>query len=107
MDYDFSVNFELIAERTVVNESTSPHKDIYVRIGKPVSVPSVAWACPYKIVGLGDESIRAVFGVDAVQSLQLVMVVVGSILEREQKALRLTHLGNEDLGFPKIPARHE
>jgi len=107
MDYDFSEGFELIAERTLINRSTTPHTEIYVRIGKPIQMPMTEWGCPYQIVGLGDEQVRAIFGIDAVQSLQLVMGIVGSILENEQKTQRLTFSDDEDLGFPKSAHRDE
>ena len=36
------------------------------------------WYCPWQIVGLGAEQVRAAYGIDAFQSLQLAMQMIGA-----------------------------
>ena len=51
-----------------------PEREIDVLIGRPrLTDDGHDWCCPYQIVGVGDESVRRCLGVDAFQSLQLVM----------------------------------
>jgi len=70
-----------------------------VEIGRPrKSRGRDEYYCPYRIRGVGDEGVRAAYGVDSIQSLQLVMHAVGSALAA-RKDLRF--FGNEDPGFPK------
>jgi hypothetical protein len=47
-----------------------PKKTIELRIGTPRAVDQDAY-CPVQLVGLGDEKVRPIFGVDTVQALQL------------------------------------
>ena len=53
--------------------------------------------CPYRIVGLGDETVRAAYGVDGVQALQLVSQAIAADLFRYPG---LTWLGAAGNGFP-------
>jgi hypothetical protein len=53
--------------------------------------------CPFRIKGAGDESVRAAYGVDAVQAMQLVSKAVAAELFRFPD---LTWLGMEGNGFP-------
>jgi hypothetical protein len=53
--------------------------------------------CPYRIRGIGDETVRGAYGVDAVQALQLVSQAVAAQLFRHPD---LTWLGMPGNGFP-------
>jgi hypothetical protein len=97
---DFVEDFELIAQRELAASSEDQVIKVFVRIAKPLEMPAGEWACPYQIVGLGDEVIRAIYGIDGVQALQLTMIFVAAELERLSKGLKLTFLGETDLGFP-------
>ena len=73
-------------------------QEVIVEVGAPRMTPGREEAyCPYRILGLGDEVVRAAYGVDAVQALQLVMHDLGSALARHRE---LRFHGNSDLGFP-------
>jgi uncharacterized protein DUF6968 len=66
---------DLIAERQLTFESAAGEShQVVVRIGRPVvdhSAPHKDWFCPFQIQGLGSESVKAIFGVDAMQALLL------------------------------------
>ena len=47
-----------------------PSTTVELRIGTPREVDQDAY-CPVQLVGLGDEKVRPIFGVDTVQALQL------------------------------------
>ena len=61
--------------------------------------------CPYQIVGTGKEEVKKAFGVDAIQSLQLVMKMIGAevyTLPEAKKGILKWDGGEEgDFGFPK------
>lgn len=59
------------------------------------------WYCPYRIGGAGTK-VKFAGGVDAVQAIQMVMVMVGSDLEKINKLAGrgLTWQGGQELGFP-------
>lgn len=79
-------------------------RTVQVLLGTPQeSLPGREWCCPWKIVGLGDEKVRAAYGVDAFQCLQLVMLMIGSTLVgRAGDETRLSFDGEPgDVGFPK------
>jgi hypothetical protein len=53
--------------------------NVTVVLGKPVAdlePPERAWICPFQIVGIRDEPVRAMFGVDAFQALVLALHVI-------------------------------
>jgi hypothetical protein len=92
--------FELIAERELEQIADDEKKSVFVRIGKPY-IDGEAWACPYQITGIGSESIRPIFGQDAVQAIQLAMFIIHSELEVLGRETPLTFLGETNLDFPK------
>jgi RHS repeat-associated protein len=64
---------DLIAERRF-HLLDRPGFQVSLLIGRPRPVAGGDdWCCPYQIVGVGDEVVRAAMGVDALQSLQLVI----------------------------------
>jgi hypothetical protein len=102
---------ELVAERHL--EATGPHgkSDVTLKIGRPFRdhLPGGDWGCTFQIVGLGDDAALAAFGVDALQALLL--AVYGSQLHLEERAaaaaVRLTWLGQPDLGLKVDPEVHK
>lgn len=94
----------VIATRTfyLAGETT---REIQVWIGKPCSFPDGRDSyCPYQIRGLGDAKVRYAAGIDAVQALQLAMLMIASDLGslNESCGGMLRWAGDEtgNLGFP-------
>ena len=102
---------EVIAERRLEwTGADAPAEGVVVRIGKPVRdpLPGGDWLCPVQVVGLGDERVRAAFGVDAVQALVLSLQMIDADLHAGQRRAggRLHWLEQPDLGFlPPAPTR--
>lgn len=87
----------VIAARRL-ESTTERGSAVTVEIGRPRKPRGRDdYFCPYRIRGTGDEAVRAAYGVDAIQALQLVMHAIGSALAGRHD---LRFLGNEDLGFP-------
>ncbi|MBE8994040.1 DUF6968 family protein [Microcystis aeruginosa] len=87
---------EIIATRhyTVL----SNNKKIVVKIGKPfVYNDSQDYVCPFQIIGLQDEKIKCIFGVDSIQSLLLALKAIKSYLDSyaEQENEILSWLGGD------------
>lgn len=103
--------FDIIASRflDIVDGEARPVGQATVHIGRPWQEPAGEWAIPYQIVGLGDDRVYRLLGFDAIQAMQCVQLVIGSILassdEGEQGRLRWA--GESDLGFPVPPPRVE
>jgi hypothetical protein len=98
---------DVIATRTydVLGAHGAVERQVHVRIGRPTQEPTGEWLCPYQITGLGFDRVFGALGMDAIQALQSVMVVIGGTLagttEAEEGRLRLD--GFDDLGFPLPP----
>lgn len=78
---------------------------VKVLIGKPEPLAEKAgYYCPFQIIGIGAEDIKYAVGVDAVQALQLVMIMIGATLDfRDKEAggiLRWEGRSTGDFGFP-------
>ncbi len=74
---------ELIAERTLILEQRGKRrKKIIVRLGKPRIFPegNPDYFCPFQILGLGEDEVRCVAGVDAFQAIQLVLIGIAAEL---------------------------
>jgi hypothetical protein len=93
--------FGLIAERALVAKSDKGIFEIKVRFGKPTPHLKGDWFCPYQIIGLGRDEVRNIFGIDAVQALQLAMFAAGAELEQFSKTIKLSFLDEDNLGFPR------
>jgi hypothetical protein len=97
---------EIIARRELhVGNPTEPQRKVQVLIGKPVAFPdSGGYYCPFQIVGVGAEQIKYAAGVDAIQSLQLVMLMLGATLqflnEGLNGTLRWEGSSEGEFGFP-------
>lgn len=96
---------EIIAVRELQIDEGASFKKGEVRIGKPRPLPdSESYCCPFQIVGVGGEEIRYAAGIDAIQSLQLVMIMIGATLKylNGQQGGKLGWKGGSkgDFGFP-------
>lgn len=104
---------EVIAVRRLwlANE---PSHSIVAIMGKPQPLPEALGDdhyCPIQIRGLGSEKVRYAAGVDAFQSLQLAVRMIGAelaVLNREHNG-QLRWEGDEhgDLGFSVPEASHK
>jgi hypothetical protein len=82
-------------------------EEILILIGKPQpSSDSIGFYCPFQITGVGTEKIKYAKGVDSVQALQSVMLLIGLDLEflneTMGKRLRWDGDGEGGLGFPVV-----
>jgi hypothetical protein len=84
----------VIAERVL--HSPQLENEVRVRIGCPQETTSGDFITPYQIVGVGHEKVRFAAGLDAVQSLQLVFLIIGADLE----SYSLQWANPDDPGFP-------
>ena len=97
---------EIIAVRELsMVEDGKADRKVEISIGKPhLSPDSGGYLCPFQIAGIGREEIKYAAGIDAIQALQLVMVMVGATLQflNDQSGGRLRWEGGSegDLGFP-------
>jgi hypothetical protein len=76
---------------------------VRVLLGTPSESPGgVDWYCPWQVVGIGDEQVRAAYGIDAFQWLQLVMKTIGATLYAQtDQGSRLSWIdGSTGFGFP-------
>jgi hypothetical protein len=90
----------VIATRKLEREGVA---NVVVHIGKPEKFPgSEDYYCPFRVHGLDNEKVGYAGGVDAVQTLELALKMVGTVLytSTEAQARELTWNGSEDLGFP-------
>ena len=73
---------EVIATRTFFLVS-DPNSKVIVTMGKPQPLPDALGDdhyCPFQITGLGSERVTYAAGVDAFQSLELCMKMIGAKL---------------------------
>jgi hypothetical protein len=100
---------DIVAIRELQLTDGEQVRPVRVRIGRPLIDPEGEgeWACPYQIQGLGDEAVRAVLGIDAIQSLQGALVVLGGTLSgtKEAQEGRLRWFDSPDFGFPQGPSK--
>lgn len=80
-------------------------KEIVVNVGMPQQFPNSSDCfVPFQVVGAGSERILCAAGIDGIQAIQQVMIVIGAKLQalNEQYGGRLRWEGDEsgDLGFP-------
>ena len=88
-----------IAERRLTFRNGSPKpKEVRVIVGKPKeSDHKQDYYCQVQILGLGDEKIRSVYGLDSMQALQLTIRFISAQLDRYRKDLRW--LNDENIGL--------
>lgn len=68
----------VIARRTL--QLVKPRRELVLEIGQPFKA-EVDWACPYRIKGLDGGRVRAAFGIDSAQALELVFQAVRGRME--------------------------
>jgi hypothetical protein len=89
-----------------------PVTQVRVLLGKPRPVPEEIggdYYCPIQVVGIGDQKVQSAFGVDAFQSLELAIQMIGYELHLKLNKkyggkLRWTDEKGVDFGFP-LPTR--
>ncbi len=103
---------EVVAERQVeaVTEDGA-RTPVVLRIGKPRQdpLPGGDWLCARQIVGLGDETVEASFGVDSLQAFLLGVYGLRLRLHEraEAAAVTLDWLGQSDMGLKVDPEVHK
>jgi hypothetical protein len=97
---------DVIATRELFLANNRSHK-IVVKMGKPQPLPDALGDdhyCPIQITGLGNEKVKYAAGVDAFQSLELGLKMIGielAVLNREHNGqLRWECHEHGELGFP-------
>ncbi len=95
----------IVAERKLKFRGTAGKtKTIKVFLGKPVKAPNTHgdMCCPLKIVGIGDDSVKGAFGVDAVQALIMALWKIQVDLDGFAKRQKGTieWVGSSGHGFP-------
>ncbi|WP_327703540.1 DUF6968 family protein [Streptomyces decoyicus] len=94
----------VVAERELEARGINgERRPVVVKLGKPHPDPlgdGKDWCCPHQILGLGDESVMATFGVDSLQAFLLgVRHLKMELTERAATgAVALTWLGKPHLG---------
>ncbi len=98
---------DVIAERRLsLISDTGEVREIVVRIGKPGRSPDHDdYACECQIAGLGEYSLKRIYGLDAFQSLQLALrfisILVNHHWEKAEGRLYWQEPGN-DMGFVEV-----
>ena len=90
---------DVVVSRTL--EAVHPdgsRTEVQISIGRPFPdpLPGGDWCCTFRITGLGDDTVRAAFGVDSMQALLLALVKVRLELSG---SVRLEWLGGSDLNL--------
>ena len=85
-----------IAHRAVT-VAGKPGETVDVFIGKPFKLQEEEWACPYRIVGAGEDICFQIYGIDSVQALQLVWKVIDANIVAA--GLELMLYGEKFAGF--------
>ena len=96
-----------VAARRVFQKVGKTKRQIVLTIGVPQPMGGLHWGCAVQVTGLdrGSSRPRFVFGVDALQALQLAMQFASVTLETS--AEELEWLGEKgDLGLPKLLPNH-
>lgn len=103
---------EIIAERRVYLQTQSgDRREIRIRVGKPQAFPEPPkdFFVPYQLIDVDRDRLLYAAGVDAVQALQLVMLMIGDDLLAIARAHHATITwvaGREgDFGFPTTVIR--
>ena len=87
-----------IAERRLsFKTSSTESKEVRVILGKPTQSDKGDYCCQVQILGVGDERVRPIYGLDSMQALQLALRFISSQLDDYRKDLRWVE--NDDLGF--------
>ena len=94
-----STKFSVFAERTFDLVENGIRRELRLRVGTPKARES-DWACQVQVVGLQDDHIFEIFGIDSLQALQLAVKFIGILLKAKQDdGAQITWLGETDLGL--------
>ncbi|HEX8242156.1 MAG TPA: hypothetical protein VF541_01625 [Longimicrobium sp.] len=96
---------DVIAERTLelMKPGSDAAAEVRVRVGRPFKDPDPEgdWICPVQILGIGDEEVTDIYGIDAIQALILGLQIIGTQLAAAARSgLELRWFESPDLGFP-------
>jgi hypothetical protein len=93
------VAMNVIAERQLTfKDESSTSKDVRVVLGRPTKSNDMEeYSCEVQILGLGDEKVRRIYGIDSMQALQLAIGFISGMLNLYRPGL--TWLGNDNIGF--------
>lgn len=95
---------EVIAEREYeAHEGDGAgSRTVVLRIGRPTPYPEPdsGWVCPVQVLGMGEDEVLQVGGVDGVQALFLALAMAGARLTYPRSGVSVTWLGGSDLGLP-------
>jgi hypothetical protein len=87
------VKLGIVIARRELAVGRSAKASVTVEIGRPRRNPKGSdWLCPYRLLGVGDDSVRAAYGVDAVQALHLAEKAIAARLDAQP---RLRWLGRD------------
>jgi hypothetical protein len=87
----------IIAERSLVfRDGSTESREVRILLAKPESHGKTEYSCQVQIVGLGDEKVRTIYGVDSIHAMQLALKFASQMLENYRH--ELSWLGNEDIG---------
>lgn len=62
---------------------------VTVRLGAPVRLPEGDYRCPFQLLGLGDDRVRAPWGEDSFIALEYAIQMIGQILDHSLDRLQL------------------
>ncbi len=93
---------DLLAEREYEAQAAAggATRKVVLRIGRPRPDPEGDWLCPVQVVGLEDDAVMNVNGIDAVQALLLAMQMAGARLTHPPRGVTVTWMGMPDVGLP-------
>ncbi|MGH2608961.1 MAG: DUF6968 family protein [Tepidiformaceae bacterium] len=77
----------VIATRELTIHGPKGARRVVLRIGKPRRQGTGAWACPFRIAGLGRQGVDRAYGEDAVQALQLALEVIRIQLDTSERSV--------------------
>ncbi len=88
----------VIAERVL--KSSRLDSNVTIRIGCPQATAEGDFITPYQIIGAGDQEVRFAAGLDALQSLQLAIRMIGADISYGLKEYELKWADGDDAGLP-------
>lgn len=90
---------DVIAERELDVDGGLERAIVRIGTPEPDRHEGGDWRCRFQIIGLGDDSVLEVFGVDSIQALQLCLQIVEVVLTDAQGTHRLQWVGGEGHGL--------
>ena len=90
---------DVVADRTLEVSNGGILGTATVRLGRPRQSGDDEWACPVQILGLDDDEVRDVYGVDSLQALVLALQMVRARVTTQPSGVQVTWMGMDDLGL--------